>query len=216
MDTILNNIALLFQYGGLTLYVILLCSVILIAVVIERFVVFARKNGDSREFTETLYKKLKEPEQAMEYCRQHSSAFAAVAMTGLERRDCSKEVLEEAMEASIAGEIYLLEKNLQTMGTLAVVSPFIGLLGTVMGIMQAFADIAAKGTAGTAVVAKGVSEALIATAAGLFVAIPASIFYNYFKNRSRELQTELTLFAAKLSEKIRLPRLMTGQPEDAS
>lgn len=91
-------------------------------------------------------------------------------------------------------ELAKLEKNLNTLATTAAVAPFVGLLGTVWGIIEAFADIGEQGSASLAVVAPGIAEALIATAVGLFAAIPAVMAYNYFVNRVRGLSAEMEDF----------------------
>jgi biopolymer transport protein TolQ len=87
-----------------------------------------------------------------------------------------------------------MEEYLTFLATTGNVTPFIGLFGTVLGIIDAFQEIGRQGTASIAAVAPGVAEALLATAAGLFVAIPAVVAYNYFVNRVRIMSTELEIF----------------------
>jgi biopolymer transport protein ExbB/TolQ len=91
-----------------------------------------------------------------------------------------------------------LERFLAVLGTLGNIAPFIGLFGTVVGIIDAFQELALAGTGGPAVVAKGIAEALVATAGGLVVAIPAVIFYNYFMRRVKAASTEMEVASTRL------------------
>ncbi|HNZ64823.1 MAG TPA: protein TolQ [Smithella sp.] len=105
--------------------------------------------------------------------------------------------LERSMNKASATEMTKLESSLGFLATTGSASPFIGLFGTVWGIMDTFKGIGARGSATLAVVAPGISEALIATAAGLAAAIPAVIFYNYFLNQSKNMVQEMENFSAE-------------------
>ena len=105
--------------------------------------------------------------------------------------------LERSMHKASSTEMTKLESALGFLATTGSASPFIGLFGTVWGIMDTFKGIGARGTATLAVVAPGISEALIATAAGLAAAIPAVIFYNYFLNQSKDMVQEMENFASE-------------------
>ncbi|MDR2861325.1 MAG: MotA/TolQ/ExbB proton channel family protein [Syntrophobacterales bacterium] len=107
-------------------------------------------------------------------------------------------LLERVLGRTCSSETAKMERTLGFLATTGNICPFIGLFGTVWGIMQTFQDIGARGSATLAVVAPGISEALIATAAGLAAAIPAVIFYNYFLNRIREISVETDNFAIDL------------------
>lgn len=108
------------------------------------------------------------------------------------------------IEWRAAGELHRLERGLPFLATTGSATPFIGLFGTVIGIVDAFTGIAATGSASLAVVAPGIAEALVATAVGLVAAIPATIFYNLFVGRLREISSTLDLFSAQLQEDVRL------------
>jgi biopolymer transport protein TolQ len=103
--------------------------------------------------------------------------------------------LERSLRSAVNGEVQRLEKALSLLATTGNAAPFIGLFGTVWGIMIAFQGIGLKGSATLAVVAPGISEALIATAAGLAAAIPAVIAYNHYTNKVRSIETEMVNFA---------------------
>ena len=112
-----------------------------------------------------------------------------------ERRNVARQIAWSASQQGVR-----LEKRLSFLATTGSSAPFVGLFGTVVGIIDAFADIAAAGSASLAVVAPGIAEALIATAVGLLAAIPATIFYNTFVARLRELHEAISLFGAELEE----------------
>jgi biopolymer transport protein TolQ len=105
------------------------------------------------------------------------------------------ENVERALKRAAASEVTHLEAQVPFLGTTASAAPFVGLFGTVWGIMRAFHDIYQAGNANLATVAKPISEALIATAVGLFAAIPAVVAYNYFVSKIRVLDSEMTNFS---------------------
>ena len=118
------------------------------------------------------------------------------------RQPMSLTAVTQAMKRSNAAQVGKLERNLSFLATTGNAAPFIGLFGTVWGIMEAFHEIGLRGATSLAIVAPGISEALIATAAGLFAAIPAVIAYNYFLNRVRNLILKMDDFADDFSNSI--------------
>ncbi len=116
--------------------------------------------------------------------------MGAVAMRVFQNRQAPAAELEEHMQIALSEQKMLLERNLGFLGTMAAVAPLVGLLGTVWGIMRAFNDMAATGSAAPSVVAAGVAEALVTTAAGLVVAVPAVMLYNHF---TRQMNVMLTV-----------------------
>jgi biopolymer transport protein ExbB len=129
--------------------------------------------------------------QAMEYCDRQRGPLARIVKATLENHKESLESLTSLLSSLIKKEEVQLEKYLGILGTLGNTSPFIGLLGTVIGIIKAFQSLSAAGSGGPNVVAAGIAEALVATAAGLTVAIPAVIFYNYYVSRVRQTITDI-------------------------
>ena len=119
---------------------------------------------------------------------------------GLERGRKGRADITDALSIALMEHLNALERNLGVIGTIAVIAPFVGLFGTVLGIIHAFDDIAIKGNSTPAVVAAGVGEALITTAAGLFVAVLAVIFFNYFKARIKAYNQEMIVAANQLAE----------------
>ena len=121
--------------------------------------------------------------------------LAAVVAGAMADRLGGLENVERALKRAAAAEVTHLEARVPFLGTTASAAPFVGLFGTVWGIMRAFHDIYQMGNANLATVAKPISEALIATAVGLFAAIPAVVFYNLFVSRIRVLDSEMTNFS---------------------
>lgn len=178
--------------GGLTLAVLAAASVYSFALIWQRWSVYRKALGGLDAFLRHA-KHLVEKGQLkelMSHCRQQQGPAAAVLLASLsgheglqERRAATERVLER--------EVALLEKGLPVLGTVGSVAPFVGLFGTVLGVMRAFRDLAGAANAGPGVVAVGIAEALVGTAAGLFVAIPAVLAYNYFTTRANRFQDEM-------------------------
>lgn len=120
---------------------------------------------------------------ALALVEKASSPEGVILRACLSNLSLGREALEQILESSKIQERMELEKDLLVLGTLGNNAPFIGLFGTVLGIIKAFNDLAVAGTSGPAVVMRGVSEALVATAMGLFIAIPAVVSYNYFQGQ---------------------------------
>ncbi len=202
--------------GGVTMYVIVLCSIILLTLVLERFYFFWKMSIDYDWMLMEIsrFVEQKKADEAIRFCGTIRGSLAKVFNTALLRSTRPRKDIEDAMDPTISEELMHLDRNLAHIGTLAVVSPFIGLLGTVLGIMRAFQDIALKGAAGPAVVSKGVAEALTATAAGLFVAIPASFFFNYFKNRARNMGQQMRIAGSRMAEMLSLTNEGAPLPDD--
>jgi len=114
----------------------------------------------------------------------------------LETRLAHMDNLKRTLSKAESLEIHRFGKSLSFLATTGSATPFIGLFGTVWGIMAAFQDIGMRGSATLAVVAPGISEALVATAAGLAVAIPAVIFYNYYSNQMETIESDMQSFAS--------------------
>jgi len=196
--------------GGATLLILAACSVYSLAVILERALAYRRVAGPltalRAEVEEALAAgKVADALAACEGRAGHpvATVFAAGLLTlrrALEARfalapgpdlAATLEAIRGATARETADQIAGLERRLPSLATLGNVSPFIGLFGTVLGIIRAFEAIAATGAGGLAVVSAGIAEALVATAAGLFVAIPAVIAYNSFVSRVKAFAQEM-------------------------
>jgi|UniRef100_A0A7C5ENJ4 biopolymer transport protein ExbB len=164
---------------------LLVLSLASVAVMLERAWVFYRHRFPQTSFLSDLEPLLlrEQWEEAADLCRKSAALEAKVLLAGLGQVDRGREAVQEAMEAERIKVSLLLEKHLSFLGTLGANAPFIGLFGTVLGIIHAFKDLSlAEGGGGPAVMA-GIAEALVATAVGLLVAIPAVVMYNLFHRR---------------------------------
>ncbi len=191
----------LIRAGGYTLYVLVFCSIISFAIILERFLYFSRRSSSSRmEFMRRLRSLLDkgQMQQALEECRQSKAAFAAVAYSGLNLLGRTEKDIAHAMERETLLETSRLEKFTNIVGTIGSTAVYIGLFGTILGIMRAFRDIAASGAGGITVVINGISEALVCTAAGLLVAVPAVIAYNYFVKKIDTIVLDMELCASEI------------------
>ena len=133
---------------------------------------------------------------------------------GLERGRKTRADITDALSIALMQQLNSLERYLAIIGTIAVIAPFVGLFGTVLGIIHAFDDIALKGNSTPAVVAAGVGEALITTAAGLFVAVLSVIFFNYFKTRIKAYNQEMIVAANQLAEMLHFHNIGEPIPTD--
>ena len=175
------------QKGAIATYPLILMSVISVAVVLERLWALKNISSLTLRIAESLIEPLKKGQHdlAVVICKQNTDCPVGRIILNILNHDSSA---RPEMTNSIAAEAMFeegqrLKKNLWILGTVASSAPFIGLLGTVVGIIKSFESMAVHGTGGFAVVAAGISEALVATALGLGVAIIAVIFYNYFQTR---------------------------------
>ncbi|NBF39258.1 MAG: MotA/TolQ/ExbB proton channel family protein [Spirochaetes bacterium] len=172
----------LLDRGGLILVLILVLSVIAVVIIVERLLFFRRIRGDEETIIQRLRSTLEKGhyDEALSICENNPSPVANLMRVGIEKRDHSQETIKAAITDAANLEIPRMERYLSFLGTIAHISPLLGLLGTVTGNIRAFGvlgDFAAAG-GNPALLAQGISEALVTTAAGLIVAIPAIIFYN--------------------------------------
>ena len=198
----LNGSLEFIKQGGPAMIGLLLCSLLVVTVVIERLIFFASQHGDSHGLLREIGSRIgaNDLPGAIGVCARYRGMLPRVLSFGLQRGDKSRADISEALQIALIENTYLLERNLGIIGTIAVIAPFVGLFGTVLGIIRAFQDIALKGNPSPAVVAQGVSEALITTAAGLFVAVISVIFFNYFKTRVKAYNEEMVVTANLLAE----------------
>ena len=178
-------------------------SVLSVAVMLERGWVFYKAEKGKGAFLNQLKKVLKvgNVSEAVSLCEASTTSLAYIVKAGLSSFHHGEEAMGESMEKAAMKETLHLERNLGIIGTTGSVTPFVGLFGTVLGIIRAFHDLSlSTGGGGPSVVANGIAEALVATAAGLFVAVPAVIAFNYFTHRVSRMVTEMETAAAEAIE----------------
>ncbi len=194
------------------MWALLLLSIVAIAIVIERLMFFSSQHSDSKGLLRSLGQKIASDDLngAIKVCQQNKGMLPKILEFGLKRGEKNRADITDALSIALMEHLNALERNLGIIGTIAVIAPFVGLFGTVLGIIRAFQDIALKGNSTPAVVAAGVSEALITTAAGLFVAVVSVIFFNYFKSRIKAYNQEMIVAANQLAEMLHFHN--TGAP----
>lgn len=180
--------------GGLTMATLILMSVLSIGVVLERLSFFKQV----RLATASLQKSIndafaeKRHDLVLEHCKTSVSPLAAMVLAEVASgRDAESEDAARVMTLTMRGEMARLKQYMPILATVASIAPFVGLFGTCKGIITAFSDISTQGMGGPSVIAAGISEALVSTATGLLVAIPALMFYNYFSKAIVNLGLEL-------------------------
>ena len=171
--------------GDWVLYILIALSVWCLTVIYNRFRFFqGRAKGEELlgdRVAELLAKG--QVQQVQKLVQNNGTTVGEILKAGIANLSLGPGPLEQVLESRKIQEKLALEKNLLVLGTLGNNAPFIGLFGTVLGIIKAFNDLAVAGTSGPTIVMRGVSEALVATAMGLFIAIPAVASYNYFQGR---------------------------------
>lgn len=199
----MNNVSILDMIiqGWPVLSVLLLMSIFSITIIVDRVRLIRRNQVNARSFMARLLRILAEQgkPQALEFCRKYEFPVALVSAEILQQGG-PREAKERAMEHAMQAQVRKLESMVPVLGTVAGTAPFIGLFGTVIGIIKAFASIAANSGGGPEVVSAGIAEALITTACGLVVAIPALIGYNYCIHMSEVLMTDVELSTYDLIE----------------
>jgi biopolymer transport protein ExbB len=198
--------------GGPAMVGLLICSILAVAIVIERLWFFAQQHGDTAGLLRQIGQKIEQDDisGAIKICDSNKGMLPKILRFGLERGRKGRADITDALSIALMKHLNSLERNLSVIGTIAVIAPFVGLFGTVLGIIHAFDDIALKGNSTPAVVAAGVGEALITTAAGLFVAVLAVIFFNYFKARIKAYNQEMIVAANQLAEMLHFHNI--GEP----
>lgn len=202
-----KNIFEIINNTGFAIYLLLFCSVLSIGIMINRIWIFYIKAKKKRIlFMEEFEAKINASgrDGAIVFCESDQNSFyAKVAGAALKNSERGEREIESAMDRAIAIEVIDLEKYTAIVGTIGNIALYIGLFGTVIGIMRAFHDIASIGQEGLSVIVRSVSEALIATAAGLGVAVPAVTAYNFFVKKIEYYVKEMQLCASEVIDLIR-------------
>lgn len=164
------------------MYLLILCSIISVSIIFERISYYAKLKGDFGTFIQGLTERLNSNdslEKTAAWCSGHTLLEARVAAIGLERAKDNLRSIEESMNATMIAAKLKLERGLTVLATLANNTPFIGLFGTIIGIIQAFHALGSSNS-GPETVMAAIAEALVATAVGILVAIPAVMAFNFF------------------------------------
>src|SRR6202158_2540962 len=208
----LNQFIAFLNTGGFAMYILLVLSIVSVGIAVERIFFFMRQHSDPAQLLRDIGDRVSKDDMkgAIAVCDRNRGMLPKILQFGLYRHEKSRADISDALSIALLEQLNTLEANLSIIGTVAVIAPFVGLFGTVLGIIRAFQDIALKGNSTPAVVAAGVSEALITTAAGLFVAVVAVILFNYFKTRIKAYNQEMIVASNQLAEMLHFHN--TGSP----
>ncbi len=193
----------LISQGGFLMWPIMFCSCVAMAIIIDRFRFLRRATIDTREFMDTMRQVLRQNriQEAINICDETDAPVARIMKAGILKNTRGKEEIREAIEDAGNLELPHLERHLSALATCANIAPLLGLLGTVTGMITAFAQIQNKrGQVNPADLAEGIGSALVTTAAGLTVAIPILVVYNWLVTRVDNMVVEMEISSAELVE----------------
>lgn len=198
------NAFAIIRTGGPLMIPLLLCSIFALGIIFEKLVYFSRIKTDVRQFKKIIFDDLRSNKikEALEKCDQNPAPVAKIMKAGIIKFGTSRDEIKESMEDASLFEIPKLESRLGALATIAQVSPLLGLLGTVTGMTSCFYTIQMRAASLNPVtpgdLAGGIGEALLTTIAGLLVAIPAYVSYNYFVTRTNQFTLEMERGATEL------------------
>ncbi len=190
--------------GGWLMIPILICSVLSLAISLERLLVLRVKKVAPKDLMSNIWLLINNghmTNERMEDIKQQSP-LGAVIVAGYKNANQSRERMQESIQETASIVVHDLERNLTALGTVAAIAPLLGLLGTVIGMIKVFSTIMIQGSGDATILAGGISEALITTAAGMSVAIPTLIFHRYFHRKVDTLVLEMEQEAVKLVDSV--------------
>jgi biopolymer transport protein ExbB len=199
----------LVKAGGWLMIPIIACSVVAMAIILERLWALRSKRVVPGNLVAQVWQYHRKGKLNNTYITavRDGSSLGRILAAGLVNRQHSREVMKESIEESGRQVVSEMERYLNTLGTIASISPLLGLLGTVIGMIKVFSAITIAGVGNPTVLAGGISEALITTAAGLSVAIPSLMFHRYFESRVQRLVIKME------EESLKMVEIMQGERE---
>lgn len=198
-----SNVAQFIHGGGFMMYPLMLCSIILIAVAIERAISLRRATRDGDALLEEVKRVCGSDVQAnaakaTAVCERFGGPVGRMFARGMKNAARSADAIEMAMEQEASNETPQLEANLPVLRTIVNISPLLGLLGTIAGMITAFRAASQAGLSNPTQILGGISEALISTATGITLAVLGFLFYNYFANAARKVTEDMEYYGAEL------------------
>ena len=202
--------------GGWLMIPIILCSVLAIAIIIERFWTLSAARITPKYVLAQVWTWIKNNQLDSGKLRElrMSSPLGQILATGLVNSKYGRAAMIESIEQTAAQVVHDMERYLNTLGTIAAITPLLGLLGTVVGMIRVFSEIMLQGTGNANALAGGISEALISTAAGLSVAIPTYMFHRYFTRKVDSLVLSLEQESIKLVDALHTDRAVEVKESD--
>ena len=199
----------LLKPGGIIMFPLLLCSVLALAIIIERFWTLRVSRLAPKSMVQDLWASIRKKELNARKIKElkENAPLGRILAAGLVNAKHGRDIMKESIQEEASHVVHEMERFLTALGTIAVITPLLGLLGTVIGMIKVFAQLQLEGAGNAAALAGGISEALITTAAGMTVAIPALIFHRYFLRRVDELVVDME------QESLRLVEVLHGDRE---
>ena len=190
----------LVKAGGWLMIPLIICSIAMLAICIDRFLALNPKKIAPKHLLAQVWGWIKNNQLDANRIRElrATSPLGRILAAGLSNSKHGRDVMKESIQEAAAHVIHDLERYLNTLGTIAAITPLLGLLGTVIGMIKVFTNIMLQGTGNAGVLAGGISEALITTATGLSIAIPALMMHRYFVRRIDTIVVTLEQEAIKL------------------
>ena len=199
--------------GGIVMLPIILASIVAAAIFLERLWTLQSSRVLPKELTEKVWKWVEQRQIQDKHilALQQNSPLGKILAAGLSNRHRDRGIIKEAIEDTGRHVVHELERFISTLGTIASISPLLGLLGTVLGMIRTFNTLNAGGVGDPSALAGGIAEALITTAAGLTVAIPALLGYKFLRGRVANLVVDMEKEAIKLVQSIEVGEAATGR-----
>ncbi len=198
----MNSVLAFIKNGGVMMYPLLICSVALIALGLERFISLRKATVDGDALLEAVKNVYKpggsDVSAATKVCTEFGGPTGRMFARGLRNAQRSADAIEMAMEQEAANEMPQLEANLPILRTIVNIAPLLGLLGTIAGMISSFRAASQSGLSNPTQVLGGISEALISTATGITLAVVGFLFYNYFANQSKKIVEDMEYYGAEL------------------
>lgn len=194
----------LIRAGGWLMVPIIGCSILALAITVERFINLRRRKVLPPGLLASIWETLKSGNMTAEKLRaiKRESPLGSILAAGLNNSKSGREIMKESMEEEAGNVVHQLERFLNALGIIAAITPLMGLLGTVVGMIHVFAEIMQVGTGNANVLAGGISQALVTTAAGLLIAIPALVVYRMLQRHIDSLMLTMEQEATKLVEMV--------------
>jgi biopolymer transport protein ExbB len=206
------------EKGGLMMYPILFCSVLILGISIERAYNLRRRNIIDTDFLKNVrnHWNWRDIQLGLQLCNSHDNSLARILKSGLLRFGGKLDEIERAIEGAGQHEASLMNSNLRVLGAVANITPMMGLLGTVFGMIKAFDVISQSGSGNPGLVASGISEALVTTAAGMIVGIPALAMYHFFRGKIDRYVFEMEEISFQLVEELSYEAVRQRKSQEAA
>lgn len=202
----MEDLWIMLQKGGIIMVPLFLCSIISLAIIIEKLITLRKKKIINPEIVSVIenIRSAADIDLAVSICEKHNGVFSNIIQIGLKNLKLKKEQVKEMFVDQGRQETRTLERGLGILETIAAISPLLGLLGTVIGMIKVFNVISVQGVGQAEALSGGISQALITTVFGLSIGIPTLVFYNYFTDKAENIILDIEKFSNDLVHRLSL------------